>query len=562
MPRKILLDADVIGAINRGNKYAADALKKLLASNSKIYMSKQGYEELTSQPGKKIAGIGPDSPKTAIANRKLLSDLGIKIARSGSFGDRATVYVRNAKGPAFSASDQMVLAQAKAIKAEVWSFDRAYRNNVKNVESFGVKVAPESHLPNNPNRTEDYRVARSLMNLKPININEGGKVRPLGKQAVGLRGVRLPNASTAPKAVTQSFVLDTGETSSAKPKLPSRTFGAKGKVVAGGAAIVQAVGGMAQSLGEKKQERNVAKAKEKAMRKVRHITGNNRIATLQKITEIQTDEAILYKYGLGHPQYERFVCWNVNSFKDSAELEGKSPKRVDRLNTTYLGRSKEKKSSCREASPNYELKYYDREVFNNTAGIFSSSIIGNYRPFHTANLDLGENKSKYMEREMTFSKKASIDPFLIIVTCKSITKNEKLHLGNITIEHGGKVIKSKGISTRAFSFKLKYTMVPFMGRSKSDPDPNNPSLRFYLTIEGNTVNYSYNMKSIFHYRPTNNPDKPAGLIEEFYNEKGEKIFLLWVQQPYTTEPKIIPALTSKENVKLMLYNIKKRKINK
>jgi hypothetical protein len=183
MSRVVLLDADVIGHLNRGSKKAAAALKKLLDSGAKVYVSHQAYAELTSQPGKKVAGVGPDSPQTAAANKKLIEDLGIRVAPATKLADRVDVYDRNANGKALSATDQMVAAEARALNAEVWSFDKAYRNNGEGVtRSFGVKIAKETEdAYEKPVGREDYRKARRLMGLTKVEITKGGTVLPRTK---------------------------------------------------------------------------------------------------------------------------------------------------------------------------------------------------------------------------------------------------------------------------------------------------------------------------------------------------------------------------------------------
>jgi hypothetical protein len=176
--RTILLDANVIDEINRGNAPAAQALKQLLAAKNTVYISQRAYEELTAQPGKMVGGIGPDLPRTAAANKLLLKELGIQVAPAGAMGDRVEVYTRNAKGSTLSKEDQMVVAQARALNAEVWSFDKSYKREARNIETaFRVKVAPETHLPLAPQGGKpDYRVARRLVSLPPVDISVGGVV--------------------------------------------------------------------------------------------------------------------------------------------------------------------------------------------------------------------------------------------------------------------------------------------------------------------------------------------------------------------------------------------------
>jgi hypothetical protein len=92
--RMILIDADVIDQISRGNAQAAQALLRL-RSTATIYISQQAFNELTSQPGTMIAGIGPDLPRTATANRLLLEELGIHVAPPGNMGQRVAAYAEN-----------------------------------------------------------------------------------------------------------------------------------------------------------------------------------------------------------------------------------------------------------------------------------------------------------------------------------------------------------------------------------------------------------------------------------------------------------------------------------
>lgn len=179
--RTILIDANVIGEINRGNRQAANALLRLRGS-AKVYISQQAFNELTSQPGKMIAGVGPDLPRTAAANRLLLEDLGIAVAPSGAAPDRIAVHATNIdkmKGN-ISAEDLAHVAQAKAIGAEVWSLDKTFRKNASMIEKqLGVTVAPEStSIPLAKPAPEDYRVARKLLKLEEVEISVNGTVKP------------------------------------------------------------------------------------------------------------------------------------------------------------------------------------------------------------------------------------------------------------------------------------------------------------------------------------------------------------------------------------------------
>src|SRR5262249_25141174 len=157
----------------------------LIESGAKVYISQQAYNELTGQPGKLSGTVGPDLPRTAAANGKLLSDLGIKVAPAGKLADRSSVYERNSPKPTLSETDMMTAAQARAIGAELWSFDKAFRKDPGRASTvFEVKVAPESQRAYaEPGRREDYRTARSLMHLAPVEITVSGRIvtQPSGK---------------------------------------------------------------------------------------------------------------------------------------------------------------------------------------------------------------------------------------------------------------------------------------------------------------------------------------------------------------------------------------------
>ena len=174
--RRIVIDADVIRHINRGNARTAQALRAALDSGVNVYISVQAYKELTSQPGKMLGALGPDLPRTAAANKKLLADLNIAMAPPGRFGDRLLVYEKNAERQTFQETDMMTVAQARAIDAELWSFDRAIRKDPQLVERvFGILVANESHRCYcEPGQREDYRVARKLMHLDEVEFTVGG----------------------------------------------------------------------------------------------------------------------------------------------------------------------------------------------------------------------------------------------------------------------------------------------------------------------------------------------------------------------------------------------------
>ncbi|HEX2224453.1 MAG TPA: PIN domain-containing protein [Thermoanaerobaculia bacterium] len=202
--RVILLDANVIGEINRGNAQAAQALLSLRGS-AKVYISRQAFNELTSQPGTMMAGVGPDLPRTAAANRLLLEDLGIEVAPPGAAADRIGVHETNInkmKGN-ISSEDLAHVAQAKAIGAELFSLDRAFRKQAAMIEKqLGVKIAPESlsvELVGNKKKSEDYRVARQLLGLDEVEITVGGRVKRPPKTPAGGGPPGGPGGSGGPQ---------------------------------------------------------------------------------------------------------------------------------------------------------------------------------------------------------------------------------------------------------------------------------------------------------------------------------------------------------------------------
>ncbi len=183
--RVILIDADVIDQLNRGNANAAKTLRELLSS-ADVYISQQAFNELTAQPGTMIAGVGPDIPRTATANRILLRDLGIQVGPPGALAQRVDVLEKNVTeihkgGTVLSERDVRTAAEARATNAEVWSFDDAYVKNRIAIETkLGVRVAPETGSIERWVANGDYRVARSLMNLDPVEISLSGEIKVRG----------------------------------------------------------------------------------------------------------------------------------------------------------------------------------------------------------------------------------------------------------------------------------------------------------------------------------------------------------------------------------------------
>jgi predicted nucleic acid-binding protein len=173
MARKILLDANVIDQINRGNEEAAKKLIQLRKEGHHIWVARQTYEELV---------VKPFIPRTRVANEQILAELRIPVAPSGKMSDRAGAYDRNPPKAGLSeGKDVMIAGQAVAIDAEVWSFDKAFRNNHAQLKKeMGLRVAPESYTIPLENGVADYRVGRKLLGLPPIRISLKGAITTIG----------------------------------------------------------------------------------------------------------------------------------------------------------------------------------------------------------------------------------------------------------------------------------------------------------------------------------------------------------------------------------------------
>ena len=82
----ILIDKNVVTSISRNNKPAAEALKRYMDSDTKVYISKVAYDELVTRA---------QTPKQGGEYEWLLKDARIEIAPSGSLTTRGDVYADN-----------------------------------------------------------------------------------------------------------------------------------------------------------------------------------------------------------------------------------------------------------------------------------------------------------------------------------------------------------------------------------------------------------------------------------------------------------------------------------
>src|SRR3954468_10318736 len=123
MARTILIDANVIEQIGRGNQQAADALRNMRARGDRVYVTQQAYNEMVNNPA---------IPRTGAAKREFLRDMSIQIAPPGNAAERGAALSANSTrggNAILGPGDIQVAAHARGIDGEVWSFDRGFRNN-------------------------------------------------------------------------------------------------------------------------------------------------------------------------------------------------------------------------------------------------------------------------------------------------------------------------------------------------------------------------------------------------------------------------------------------------
>lgn len=186
MPDTILLDKNVLTSIARNNTRAAMALRVRLDMGDKVYISRAAYDELVTRA---------QTPKQGGEYEWLLNDARITIAPKSPAGARFDAYADNIqhvpapgqpqlkdysrKDDPSKPGDIFVVAEAKSLKAELWSFDAKVRNAAPRL---GVALAPESNI-GDLSGPEDVAVGRKLLGLPPRAIGADGK--PVGPPASG-----------------------------------------------------------------------------------------------------------------------------------------------------------------------------------------------------------------------------------------------------------------------------------------------------------------------------------------------------------------------------------------
>ncbi|MFI2346431.1 DUF4157 domain-containing protein [Streptomyces sp. NPDC019443] len=197
--RAIYLDGNLIEEeLKRGNENVAKTLKGLL-STADVRLSRWTYRELVEQP---------DLPRTAVANRLMIEELvqqGLRVEASyPPLSQRVDRRLENDSPRAVTSErDLQLVAAARAGGGEIWSVDKVFTRNGKAVEQrFGVKVAAESALGPGGTGAKDYRVARQLMGLAPIEISVSGAIRRPGGTGNGSDGTSGGPLSSAEGGVS------------------------------------------------------------------------------------------------------------------------------------------------------------------------------------------------------------------------------------------------------------------------------------------------------------------------------------------------------------------------
>src|SRR5262249_45986148 len=156
----IIMDANVIFDIGRGNKEAADALTRYLQTGTTVYIAQAAYDEVVTRNAKTGAGY-----------ELLLKDLKISTAPPGSISERIEFQARNMEVPpgnpkqpggpikdyARSSTnpdgsktpntnlpgDSFVASQAYANKARLWTLDGKVRDRAR---ALGDQIDPASNI--------------------------------------------------------------------------------------------------------------------------------------------------------------------------------------------------------------------------------------------------------------------------------------------------------------------------------------------------------------------------------------------------------------------------------
>ncbi|MBL8586955.1 MAG: type II toxin-antitoxin system VapC family toxin [Methylobacteriaceae bacterium] len=169
-PRRVMIDANILDHLHRGNAQVAKALLDMRAAGVELYISRHAYDEAVTTP----------LPRHATSNRLILDAFKFKIAASDANLVTA-MEAANGFGAGkthLSPLDLRVAIDARSSNAEIWSLDKGFvKLNDTAAKSLGVAIAPESQIKV-VNGSQDYRIARKLLNLPVIEIDLNGNVKP------------------------------------------------------------------------------------------------------------------------------------------------------------------------------------------------------------------------------------------------------------------------------------------------------------------------------------------------------------------------------------------------
>jgi hypothetical protein len=163
-------------------------LKRYLKSGTQVYIARSAYDELVTRA---------QNPKQGGEYDWLLKDAGIAIAPSGKLTDRGNVYADNiehvpapnrpqlktfaGKDDPSRPGDVFIAAQAKAIKARVWTFDKKLQNAAP---VLGYQLAPECDIKD-ISGPEVPTLARKLLDMNPRAIGADGRPLPTQEPPAG-----------------------------------------------------------------------------------------------------------------------------------------------------------------------------------------------------------------------------------------------------------------------------------------------------------------------------------------------------------------------------------------
>lgn len=173
--RIVYIDAQVLNEyLSRGSQAVADAINGFQNQGVEMRMTREQYEELVTNNL---------IPRMQTANRRLITELGIIVdvtpVPPQAF-QQAQALASTLRGSP-SGNDLRLVVAAQLAGGEVFALDRVFVNQPAAIQRFGTTVAPEAVAIGNamPPAPRDYRTARSIMGLPPIEISLSGRVRML-----------------------------------------------------------------------------------------------------------------------------------------------------------------------------------------------------------------------------------------------------------------------------------------------------------------------------------------------------------------------------------------------